>query len=785
VTVLAERIVPAAGLTAALVVLAAALGHAQGSPPDTGAPGDATALRSGYVGSAVCAGCHVVETDAWHTSQHARAMQEATEQTVLGNFDGAITEHHGSKARFFRDGGRFLVETEGKDGKPASFEVKYTFGVEPLQQYLVEFPDGRIQALPFAWDTRPKEAGGQRWFHLYPDGPMPHTDPLHWTRLYQNWNFMCAECHSTNVRKNYDPATDKFQTTFSEISVGCEGCHGPASGHLAWAQGGRRPDVPHSGFSSVVTPRAPVAWTPDPKTGSPAATVQQPSGGEVEMCGRCHARRGQFNEDWRPGRPLADTHLPAYLTTDLFEADGQMRDEVFNYASFLQSKMYAKGVVCSDCHDPHGGKLKTAGAAVCSQCHAPEKFATAAHTGHPEGASSPDCISCHMAERTYMVVDRRHDHSFRIPRPDLSATLGTPNACNDCHRDKSATWAADAVERWHGPERKGYQTYAAAFQAARQERPEARDLLLAVAQDGTSPAIARATALLELRGWPSVQGDAVRTKSLSDPDPMVRIAALRGLSGLPPDQRWRRANTLLSDPVRAVRMEAALVLADARSGGWSAVEHAAFDRAAQEYTAGELMNTDRPESRVNLGSFYARQGKTAEAEAEYLAAIKLAPGSVPARVNLADLYRVQGRDQAAEQLLRITIQLAPQATAPQHALGLTLVRLKRLGDALGPLRRAVELDPDNSRYGYVYAIALQGAGAMDEARRVLERTHAAHPSDADIVAALLQDALRGRESEKALAYAERLRVVRPDDFDLVRLIGQLRQVSGPNRPARP
>ncbi|MBF9234524.1 tetratricopeptide repeat protein [Microvirga sp. BT350] len=748
-----------------------------GLPPVSAAP--ATSATSAYVGSAACAGCHATETNAWSTSQHARAMQEANEKTVTGNFNDATAEHYGSKARFFRKDNRFIVETEGKDGKTTEFPVKYTFGVEPLQQYLVEFSDGRIQTLPFAWDTRPEAKGGQRWLHLYPDTPMPSTDSLHWTGLYQNWNYMCAECHSTEVKKNYDAEKNTFHTAFSEVSLGCESCHGPASGHLAWANGGKAADVAHRGFASVVTPRAPVTWFPDPKKGSPEYSVPQANGGEVEMCARCHARRGQFSEDWRPGRPLADTHLPAFLTADLFEADGQMHDEVYNYASFLQSKMYAKGVVCTDCHDPHSGMLKAAGAEVCSQCHLPEKFATVAHTGHPAGPSAPDCISCHMPARTYMVVDKRHDHSFRIPRPDLSAKLGTPNACNDCHQDKPAAWAASAVERWHGPDRKGFQTYATAFHAARQGLPEARDLLLKVAQDSATPAIARATALLELNGRASAEVDAVRGKSLSDPDPMVRIAALRGLGGLPPDQRWRRASPLLSDPIRAVRMEAATTLANVPAATIPANDRAAFDRAADEYVAAERLNADRPESRNNLAGFFARQGKMAEAEAEYLAAIKLAPASVPARVDLADLYRTQGRDPMAEQLLRSAISVAPQAAAPHYALGLTLIRLKRQPEALDQLRRATELEPEHARYAYVYAIALQSAGRSDEARQVLEQAIDRHPSDADILSALMQDALRQRDVQKALAYAERLRTLAPDNLNLSRLIAQLKQVPKP------
>ncbi|MFZ0122657.1 MAG: multiheme c-type cytochrome, partial [Xanthobacteraceae bacterium] len=188
-----------------------------------------------FVGSETCAGCHKSETDRWHGSQHQLAMQHATEKSVLGNFSDAGFDYYGVHSRFFRKDGKFLVETDGPDGKLAIFEIKYTFGLDPLQQYLVEFPDGRLQALSLAWDTRPKDKGGQRWFHLYPNEAIRHDDPLHWTKLNQNWNFMCAECHSTGVRKNYDAANDRFATRFAEISVGCEACHGQGSRHVGWA----------------------------------------------------------------------------------------------------------------------------------------------------------------------------------------------------------------------------------------------------------------------------------------------------------------------------------------------------------------------------------------------------------------------------------------------------------------------------------------------------------------------------------------------------------------------
>ena len=249
--------------------------------------------RATFVGSETCAGCHQTEGGLWRVSQHKHAMDHATEQSVLGNFSDASFDYDDVRSRFFRKDGKFFVETDGPDGKLATFEVKYTFGVDPLQQYLIEFPDGRIQALSIAWDSRPKDKGGQRWFHLYPNEDIRSDDVLHWTRLYQNWNFMCAECHSTNVAKGYVAAEDRYETTFSEIDVSCEACHGPGSVHIAWAEaarGGRSGD-PAMGLAVVLKDPAKGRWIIDPATGLAQRDPPRVSRAEVEACGRCHARR--------------------------------------------------------------------------------------------------------------------------------------------------------------------------------------------------------------------------------------------------------------------------------------------------------------------------------------------------------------------------------------------------------------------------------------------------------------------------------------------------------------
>jgi predicted CXXCH cytochrome family protein len=665
----------------------------------------------GYAGSSACAACHVPEAAAWRHSHHAIAQAAATPGTVRGDFNGARISFKGSTGRFYRNGDAYIVETEGADGKPANFPVSYSFGFAPLQQYLVTFPDGRLQVLPWAWDTRPAAAGGQRWFHLYQNQPIPASDPLHWTGRMQNWNFMCAECHTTGLRKRYDAARNSYDTIFAEVSVGCESCHGPGAAHVAWARNGRDPHTPRQGFATQAARRPPADWTPNPATGSPAHGVARPAGDEVEVCAQCHSRRSEFREGWLPGQPLTDTHLPTFLDAGLFEDDGQMKDEVFNDQSFKQSLMYARGVVCSDCHDPHAGGLRieagAPAASVCAQCHQSARFATPAHTGHAAGPGAPDCLSCHMPARTYMVVDRRHDHSFRIPRPDISVRAGTPNACNDCHTGKSAAWAATAVEGWHGPIRHGNQTWTQALHQARAGDPASGDLLIALANNPAVPAIARATVITELQHFPAPAEAAAVTAALQDPDPLVRVAALQAQADEPLDARWQRARALLSDPIAAVRIEAASLLADQPAAALPQADATRLAAAWSEYEAAQRLNADRPEGRANLGLFLTRRGRTQDAEAEFRAGLRLDAKAVPLYVDLADLYRIENRESDAAATLRTAIAQVPDAAAPHHALGLSLIRQKNYTAALEELRHATILAPDEPRYAYVYAVALR------------------------------------------------------------------------------
>jgi tetratricopeptide (TPR) repeat protein len=574
---------------------------------------------------------------------------------------------------------------------------------------------------------------------------------------------MCAECHSTEVRKNYDRAANRYATSWAEIDVGCEACHGPGSDHVAWAKGDRRGG--DDGLTVRFHERDGVTWTIDPRTHNAARSAPRTAATELETCGMCHSVRSPLHEPWRPGRQLLDTHTVALLDPPLFEADGKIAGEAFNYQAFRQSKMFSRGVTCGDCHDPHGLELRAEGNAVCGQCHAAEHYDAPAHHRHAEGSAAARCVSCHMPERTFMQVDRRHDHGFRVPRPDLSAQFGVTNSCNDCHRDKDAVWAALAVEGWHGTERKGFQIWTPAFAAARAGKPEAGDLLARLATTAAAgvPSMARATALAELAPYVTAERVQAFPVALTSPDPLVRVGALRGLAMLPVAERWRLANGLLADPVRGVRTEAALLLADMPDDQIPAADRPRFERAAADYLAAQELTADHPEGRANVGRFLARRGQLAGAEAAFRSAIDLAPDFLPAYLDLAELHGQDGRDTEGEQLLRRALALAsaPDEAPIQHALGLNLVRQGRVKEASAALGRAAELDPGNARFAYVHAVALHSMGRVDAALDVLERSQRLHPDDRDMLLALVSINRDRGDLPAARSWAAKLAAVDP------------------------
>lgn len=706
-----------------------------------------------YVGSQQCSSCHQKQTTLWQGSHHDLAMQPANEKTVLGNFDNASFDYFGTVSSFYKKDNQFFIQTDGPDGKLTDYPIAYTFGVFPLQQYLIKFPKGRYQALNIAWDTRNKEEGGQRWFHLYPDEPIWHDDELHWTGINQNWNYMCADCHSSNLKKNYDASSNEYRTTWSDMNVSCEACHGPGSTHVQWAQlveekQKRYPDS-DMGLTVQFDERSGIEWLTDKKTGQVVRSNPLNKRVELDVCGRCHSRREAVSSDYQPGVPLLDHFRVSLLSQNLYHADGQIDEEVYVYGSFLQSKMYKMGVTCSDCHKPHSLKLRVQGNGLCGQCHSTAKYDSDKHHHHKTETMGSQCVNCHMPAKNYMVVDARRDHSFSIPRPGLSVTVGTPNACNQCHDDKSAKWALGKVESWYGEQ--DPQLYAVSFSAANHHQIGAEEELLSVAEDQRNSAIVRGTAFSLLGNGITQRSLPAIKRAVRDTDPLVRMGAISTLDALSPQLRAEIGLPLLSDPLRVIRTEAAR-----RLGADPVSSHDALKSVLAEYKSIQRFNMDRPESLSNLANLALQESDHADAERLYKQAIELAPYYVPAYINLADLYRVQEDETRALELLMEALARNEKSGPLYHALGLAQIRSGVRTQGLSSLRQAYELAPDTARYVYVYAVGLHSEGYAVKSLATLKEAHERFENDQDILFMLARIHLERNEREQAMIYGHKL-----------------------------
>jgi tetratricopeptide (TPR) repeat protein len=740
-------------IATALIVMAIPLSivkyHYRAAAPQ---PGSA----AGFVGSEKCRTCHQPEYELWKGSNHYHAMQVATEDSVRGDFNNAIFERFGIVSRFYRQDGKFMVHTQGPDGVMGDFEVTHTFGWNPLQQYLVPFPGGRMQCLPIAWDVN-----ARRWYHLYPDQPINPKDWLYWTNAALNWNGMCATCHSTHLQKNYDVKTDSYRTTWSDINVGCEACHGPGSKHVKWAE---LPDMarpPVQNYDLLVR------------------TSKLRSREAVELCAPCHSRRAILGDYTHIEPDLLDTMLPSLLTRDLYFADGQILEEVYAYGSFTQSKMYARDVRCGDCHNVHSIKRVKEGNDLCLQCHRADDYDTHQHHFHKKKGEKGDpiksadgrvlfavgtgaeCVQCHMPGRRYMGVHYRLDHSLRIPRPDLSLKIGVPNACNRCHIDKTARWADETITKWYGPGRRPH--YGEIIQAGRIRQAGAEKGLIRLAGDPLYPVIVRATALELLQDFPGEDSAAALERALADGEALIRRTAANHVPAADPQRHVRLIAPLLYDPVKAVRIEAAARLAGPPSRMLAEDQRRLFEQVLKEYIAAMEYSGDFAFGRFNLGNLFVALGQPQKAIENFRAAIKIDDLSYPAKVNLAMLYSQLGRNSEAETLLREVVKAYPELHDAQYSLGLLLAEEKKYAEAEVHLALAARGLPDRPRVQYNLGLLYDYLRKDQQSEAALSQAVELEPNNMDYLQALAQFYLKRENFAAAGKIADRMIAHHPED----------------------
>lgn len=601
-----------------------------------------------YVGSDKCTDCHKQQADSWKTSDHHLAWTLPSASTVVADFNDTSFQGAGLSIEFSRSDSGYYAHVTEPDGKTIVRTVHSVAGIKPLQQYLFETEPGRLQSFDVAWDTN-----RQQWYHLYPGQKLPPGDGLHWTGPYKNWNARCAECHATGFEKNYDQASRSYQSTQAELGVGCEACHGPGSAHLEWARARKAVDQPgldSHGFT-MATKASPGQW--------------------IQQCAGCHSLREAFNDgNPTPGTPYPDAYRLALLTPDLYFPDGQIREEVYVYGSFLQSRMYAKGVTCMNCHDPHAAQLIAKGNAVCTQCHSPAgnadfpslpltDFDSPAHHFHKQGTDGAQCSSCHMTSQTYMGIDERADHSFRIPRPDLTAQTGAPDACTTCHNDKTPSWAAAKVASWYPRSSKRGAHFATSFMQARSDPAGAMPALLAIAQNEKMADIVRATAMSLMQPVADAKTAVAVASLLDDDSPLVRSVAVQLQRAGGPKYLIKVLGGMLSDPTQLVRFDVAQALLPVPISQMSDAMAANQQSTISDWQRSMLNRADFPETHLALGGVALTMRDFKSADDAFSEAVSLDPQLVDAWVMIVRIRAALSGAEAGLAAVRLALNANP------------------------------------------------------------------------------------------------------------------------------
>ncbi len=691
-----------------------------------------------YAGSQSCKECHAEAFNDWMGSDHQLA-----ERLPNGAMDGPAFDppreyqHAGQTTRLLSTNGVFRVETRGLSGERERFPVARVIGETPLRQFLIPFPRGRLQTLDATYDPHTNE-----WFNVYGEEDRQPGEWGHWTGRGMSWNTQCASCHNTRLRKNYDHATDTYHTSMAEMSVGCEACHGPMKAHVDWRQ--KYPDTPD----------------PDP-TLKPFDRNQW-----VDTCGMCHSRRTELTGDFVPGDNYLD-HFSHVIPneTDIYYADGQVRDENYVYTSFLSSRMHHAGVSCVDCHQPHTGKTLLPGNVLCMKCHtAPTpEFPTspvidaAAHSHHSISGAGGQCVNCHMPQTTYMQRDPRRDHGFTIPDPLLTKEHGIPNACNRCHTDKDVDWAIAAVDQWYGPKMdRPTRTRARWVAGARAGDPGTRNNLLQMLQTEPMP-FWQAVAAELLDPWiydPEV-AEALLTK-VSSTNALLRGTAALTLGPLVrggPARVEGALRTLLHDPVRKVRVDAAWALRDRIDMS---------SEAASDLRRSLDFSLDMPTGSLQKGVFHLDRQETDKALKYIEWSIKLDGYSAPLRHEHAIVLSMMGRGQDAIAALHEAIRLDPSEAEYQYKLGLAYHEVGQPEGTVAALEEAVRLDPRHSRAWYNLGLMRNQMQQPDAAVFALEQAEAAEPNDPEIPYALATVLASIERRQDAIAAAKRALQIAPN-----------------------
>ncbi|WP_434339518.1 ammonia-forming cytochrome c nitrite reductase subunit c552 [Motilimonas cestriensis] len=682
--------------------------------------------NANYVGNESCVDCHQSEVSNWQQSHHAKAMLPATPESVLGDFDQARFESQDGWTIFNKDQSGYYIETGQIKQKGKRYPVPYVFGYYPLQQILVDIGGGRLQAYTVAWDARKKEDGGQRWYSLYEDTHVPNS-PFDWQGQFNNWNARCAQCHSTNLKRGFNPQTNTYNTTFSEVNVSCEACHGTAKTHLSLTEQEKK-SQPNAGFANQQHKKS--TWKFQPGQSTAQRLEQTPfiiDHGQPDQCAACHSRRTSLTDGNDPGN-FSQHHLPRLALPELYQHDGQILDEVYVYGSFSQSKMASAGVVCSNCHEPHTGKVLAQDNSLCAQCHLPAEFDTPKHTLHRVNSAGAQCIDCHMPTTRYMGVDDRRDHAYRIPNPWVSEQLGTRDVCLDCHQNKDSKWSQQQLEHKKDDVFGAFDDIGSALLLNQTDPVKGQANIAKLVLDDTQPPMRRAVLLGHL-DMSQVENMQVLNEAANSNQSLVKLGVIEVLERSPQQLQLQVGFGLLYDDNKNVRLQAIKLLAPAFRQQLPEKAQKPMQDALLEAVTTYQKQQDLLSAQIALADLAYKIGDLEQAQIQYLKAVNIQPSFLPSKLNLASVYRETNQLDKARALLEEILAIEPKHAMALHNLGLVYVVKRDWPKALNALNQAKQIEPENARFAFVYVLALEGSGDKASALKEIENLELRTPGD--------------------------------------------------------
>ncbi|WP_321996661.1 ammonia-forming cytochrome c nitrite reductase subunit c552 [Draconibacterium orientale] len=695
-----------------------------------------------FSGSESCIECHENFYKLWQPSYHAQAMMPINAEFMakhgVPNSESIDVEGHQFHVEF-KDSTMMMYEHDGEK-LVATYDVIYAMGGHNVYTFLTPFEKGKLQNIPLAYDANREE-----WFN-YPMAGMrhfsdeyPEDEALPWKDDLFAFNTGCYSCHISQLSTNFDLETDTYHTTWKEPGINCETCHGPAGEHVrifkALKEG---EEADKLGLISTKV-----------------FTQEQNNA----ACAPCHAKMNPITPSFMPGDKFFDNYNLTTLEDRDFYPDGRSLGENYTMTEWMMNPcIEMSDLHCVTCHTSSGrDRNRDNPNQACLNCHTNRIKDMETHTGHPEEVGLT-CLSCHMPKREFVGRFLRSDHSFRPPMPEATIKFGSPNACNQCHKDKSPEWANQIVKaRPNGDYQEETLQWAQMIKEARDMNWENVEKMYEYIRNPETDEVVANSLIRLLGNFPSASKTEVLIDALNNKSELVRSSAAYGLGGIITEEVKYALLKACQDNIRLVRVQAANAILSFPQDQFTSEQRTIIADAEKEYVASMTSRLDSWSNHYNLGLYYQNKGEVSQSLSSYETAARLYPESVLPLINSSVLYSYVGNNEKAEQNLKKVLEFDPKNEAANLNLGLLLAEQGRMDEAEKALVTAFEANPEQQGVAAKnLCVILANKGDLSGAVKYAEAAYKASPENPNYGYTLAYYQMQNGQKSEAIIILEKM-----------------------------